>query len=73
MKPITPKEAREAAKLSVEQTADLVGCCASSWYNYEARGKWPTYGLFRRPALAVLRCAERNGEIYPIKESKGKR
>lgn len=73
MKPISPREARDAAKLSVEQTAALVGCCLSSWYNYETRNAWPTFALYRRAALAVLRCVERNGQIYPIKETKGKR
>lgn len=73
MKPVTPKQAREASGMSVELLAPLIPCCRSTWFNHERAEKWPRLLAIRRGAIKALKCVEINGKVYLAKDVKVKK
>lgn len=64
MRPLTPRQARQAARLTVIEVSAKIRCSRSAWYNAENEERWPLHEALRVKALSVLRCYERKGRVY---------
>lgn len=72
MKPITPRAAREALDLTVDEVVRLIPCSRTMWYNVERAERWPAYAAMRNAAVAKLKCVEINGKVYAKSALKAK-